>query len=140
MGYIYGEVSESRLATCHPNLIRICRELIKWEDVHVVCGFRDKDTQELMFDMGRSMCHWPESNHNVEAPDPETGELVGRSEAVDLVLWSASKRECLWDDMLQIGRMAGRFLQIAEHLKIYVRYGPDFMPAHIFDAYHFELI
>jgi len=63
MAYQYGTISESRLVTCHPQLIEICREL-----------------------------------------------------------------------------MAGTFLQIARGLDIDVRYGPDFMPSHIFDAYHFELI
>jgi len=129
MAYEYGKVSESRLVTCHPKLIELCRELIKWEDVHIVCGFRSEEAQELMFSMDRSLCHWPDSNHNKQP-----------SLAVDLVPWSASRKLCLWEDMFMIGRMAGTFLQIARSFEIDIRYGPDFMPAHIFDAYHFELV
>lgn len=120
MSYSFGPKSLERLATCHPDLQAICRELIKEMDVAVVCGHRNEREQESAFINGKSKLQWPRSKHN-KFP----------SEAVDLCPYPL-----VWDDIARFREMCERIERIAERLKIKIRLGRDFSFA---DWPHLEL-
>ena len=60
----FSKISEERLLTCHPDIVAVCRELIKQMDVSVLCGRRTKEEQEAAYKAGRSFAHYPQSAHN----------------------------------------------------------------------------
>lgn len=60
----FGAASESQLATCHPDLVRVLREAIKYFDFSVVEGFRGKAAQDAAYAKGYSQKPWPLGNHN----------------------------------------------------------------------------
>lgn len=61
-----GALSISRLATCHPDLIRLVRayEQIATHDFSVACGHRGRSDQDDAFARGASKLKWPHSKHN----------------------------------------------------------------------------
>jgi hypothetical protein len=72
-----GRVSEERLATCHPDIIRLVREVSKGvdlgdlsaagiDDITVVCGWRGEKEQRAAYraDPPTSQLDWPDSKHN----------------------------------------------------------------------------
>lgn len=60
----FGVASEKQLTTCHPDLIKVLREAIKYFDFSVVEGFRDQEAQHKAFLAGNSKLDWPNGNHN----------------------------------------------------------------------------
>ena len=116
----FGKKSLERLAECHPDLQRICHELIKELDVTVLCGFRGEREQNAAFIAGRSKLRWPRSKHN-QSP----------ALAVDLAPYPVD-----WKDISRFVDMCERFERIAEELKIKVRLGRDFS---FKDYPHFEI-
>jgi len=56
--------SEIQLATCHPDLVKVLREAIKYTDFTVLEGHRGKEAQEAAFAKGTSKLHYPYGNHN----------------------------------------------------------------------------
>lgn len=123
--------SRDELMTCHPALIKIVLELIKYYDVRVVHGHRNEEQQNLAFQLGNTTKRWPDSLHN---EDP--------SLAVDLApwpeMWGASSEEFSF--------MAGRFMQIADNKEIEIRWGGDWdsdddmSDQSFMDLGHFEVI
>lgn len=101
----FGAKSLERLATCHPDLQRICHELIKEMDVTVLCGHRGEEEQNLAYRQGKSRLRWPLSAHN-SIP----------SRAVDLAPYPID-----WNDRPRFLRMQGRVRRIAEELGIELR-------------------
>ena len=60
----FGRISQTRLNTCHPDLITLCNEVIKDFDFSVVCGHRNQVSQMVAYEQGKSQLPWPESKHN----------------------------------------------------------------------------
>ncbi len=52
--YTFGEKSQARLDTCHPDIQLICKEVIKIYDFSVLEGHRTQETQQEYFRTGRS--------------------------------------------------------------------------------------
>lgn len=60
----FGTESEAQLATCHPDLVKVLREAIKYFDFKVEEGFRNQADQHKAFITHHSTLDWPHGNHN----------------------------------------------------------------------------
>lgn len=96
----FSKTSEARLQTCHPDIVAVCRELIKQYDFSVLEGHRGEKEQNAAYDAGNSHVRYPNSAHNKNpslavdiAPYPidwgnlaRFRELIYRFDAVAAVL------------------------------------------------------
>ncbi len=94
------KTSSARLETCHPDIIAVCRELIKQYDFSVLEGHRGEKDQNKAYEEGSSHVRYPYSAHNKKpslavdiAPYPidwgnlaRFREMVFRFDAVAAVL------------------------------------------------------
>ncbi|MBR3898800.1 MAG: hypothetical protein IKJ44_00830 [Elusimicrobiaceae bacterium] len=60
----FSKISRERLNTCHPDIVRVCEELIKQYDFSVLQGYRGEKEQNKAFERGNSNVRWPRSAHN----------------------------------------------------------------------------
>lgn len=60
----FSPFSERNLASCHPDLQIILREVVKHIDCRVLCGHRNKQDQDEAYESGNSTVKWPNSKHN----------------------------------------------------------------------------
>lgn len=60
----FSKVSRERLKSCHPDIVRVCEELIKQYDFSVLEGYRGEKEQNKAFDKGTSGVRYPNSAHN----------------------------------------------------------------------------
>ena len=126
----FGESSVKKLATCHPDLIRLFNEVIQRYDCTVTDGHRDKDAQDLAVARGLSKTPWPESKHNAVP-----------SNAVDVVPYPID-----WNDSSRFYHFAGFVLATAQQLGIKIRWGGDwngdlkFRDEKFHDLPHWELL
>jgi hypothetical protein len=128
--YAYGKVSEAHIATLHPDLQRLLREVIKYVNISVTCGHRGEAAQEAAFYSGASEVHWPDGMHN-KLP----------SLAVDVAPYPLD-----WHDEESFTLLAGIIKGIAFMLGIKIRLGIDWdgdmvVREHKFkDRPHIELV
>ena len=92
--------SKERLATCHPDIRKVCNELIKYIDFTVTCGYRRKEDQDKAYAEGKSKLKWPKSDHN-GVP----------SMAVDIVPYPID-----WEDIGRFQQLHGAFMVVAKQL------------------------
>jgi len=52
--YSFGKTSTERLNTCHPDIIKIMNEVIKYHDISVLEGIRSLERQQKLFKDGKS--------------------------------------------------------------------------------------
>ena len=52
--YSFGRTSRQRLNTCHPDIILIMEEVIKFYDISILEGIRTTEKQQEYFHTGRS--------------------------------------------------------------------------------------
>jgi len=129
--YRYGKTSKARLKTCHPDVVKICNNLIKIMDVTVLEGVRSKDAQKEYVRTGRSKTL---NSKHLKQSD-------GFSHAVDLAPFPID-----WADKDRFIYMQGMVRGIASQLNIKIRSGIDWdVDGHIkdhtfFDGPHFELV
>lgn len=97
----FSKTSEERLKTCHPDIVAVCRELIKQYDFSVLCGRRNKEEQELAFMNGNSKLQYPNSKHNAIP-----------SVAIDIAPYPIN-----WDDLSRFQEMWIRFDTLAKYFK-----------------------
>ena len=122
--------SLANFATLHGDLQRVCEEAIKIVDFSIVCGFRDKASQDNAFKAGTSKVQWPNSKHNV-AP----------SHAMDLAPYPID-----WNDRERFVFLAGVITACAVRIGVNLRWGGDFNGNGKFsddkfsDLPHFELV
>lgn len=109
--------SKRILSTCRPELRKIANEVVKYFDITVIDGRRDKERQNEYYRTGKSKVQWPDSAHNVES----VGEL---SRAFDIGPWVPG-RGVPWDDHQLFHYMAGRVMQVADSFGIKLRWGGD---------------
>lgn len=64
MPYSFSSSSKARYDTLHPDLQRICDEVLKFRDCTLVEGHRPKAKQDEYFASGASQVKWPNSKHN----------------------------------------------------------------------------
>jgi hypothetical protein len=117
----FSEKSKERLSSCDDRLQDIFNEVIKHYNCTIVCGYRDKDTQNELFDRGRSKLKWPNSKHNHYL-----------SKAVDVIPSATG-----WDNLNELYYLAGLALGIAVSKGIKIKWGGRYK--NFFDGAHVEL-
>ena len=122
--------SMERLETCHPELQRLFRVVVRGFDCTILCGHRGEAEQNKAFASGRSRLRWPNSKHN------------GRpSLSVDVAPYPLA-----WGGTMRIYRFAGYVRGVAYGLGIRVRWGGDWdgdtdlSDQRFNDLPHFELV
>lgn len=60
----FSQSSLSQLATCHPELQLLFKEVINHFDCKVLEGYRNQADQEKAFAAGNTKLHYPNGNHN----------------------------------------------------------------------------
>lgn len=128
--YKFGKKSLEKLQTCHPDIQKICNELIKMMDVTVLEGVRSQERQAELVAQGKSKTM--NSKHLKQAD--------GFSHAVDLAPYPID-----WEDGKRFMYMQGMIRGIAQQMGIEIRSGVDWdsdgqVKDHSFsDGPHFEL-
>ena len=111
----YSILSESRLQSCTPDLQIIFHEAIKYFDISILCGHRDRIEQNLAYKTGHSKVKFPNSKHNSRP-----------SRAVDFAPFPDSKD--VKDYIFLAGQIMGIAYMLREQGKTthLLRYGGDF--------------
>lgn len=131
--YKYSRTSERRLAECHKDLQILMREVLKYFDHTIICGYRGEEEQSVAFKAGNSELLFPNSKHN-RSP----------AMAVDIVPYPID-----WYDKPTFCYLAGIVIATAKSLKrkakmkYSVRWGGDWNMRNVADTLdlgHFELI
>jgi peptidoglycan L-alanyl-D-glutamate endopeptidase CwlK len=65
----YSKKSLECLETCHPDIQLIFNEAIKYMDITIIEGARDRERQDMLYSKNKSRLEWPRSAHNVSEPD-----------------------------------------------------------------------
>ena len=128
--YKFGKKSLEKLQTCHPDIQKICNELIKMMDVTVLEGVRSQERQAELVAQGKSKTM--NSKHLKQAD--------GFSHAVDLAPYPID-----WEDGKRFMYMQGMIRGIAQQMGIEIRSGVDWdsdgqvKDQSFSDGPHFEL-
>lgn len=126
----FSRASKERLGTCDLRLQNLFNEVIKHFDCTIVCGYRDKDSQDAAFKAKASTVEWPNSKHN-SSP----------SLAVDVVPSPID-----WEDTRRFYMFVGIVRGIAAEMGIPIRCGADWdgdmeiKDQNFHDLPHFELL
>ena len=107
----FSKKSLDQLATCHPDLQRLFKEVIKHYDCSVICGHRNQKDQDEAIKGGFSKTPWPKSKHN-SIP----------SMAVDVVPFPLPP----WTEHKYFIHFAGFVQGVAARLGIEIVWGGDF--------------
>jgi len=62
--YKFSDKSLSQLNTCHPDLITLFKEVIKFRDCKILEGYRGKELQDEAYERGTSKLKYPNGKHN----------------------------------------------------------------------------
>ena len=127
--YKYGKRSKRVLKTLHPDLQIIMVEALRWYDIALTEGHRDKKTQNDYFDRGLSKLRYPESNHNYSP-----------SLAVDALPYPPN-----WNNINRFSNLMFFIKGIAAAKGIKIRLGIDwndnmYRDEKFLDAMHIELV
>ena len=114
----FGSTSQARLNTCDHRLVAIFEEVVKIMDCTVLCGERDRQTQNDLFDQGRSKLKYPHSKHN-------TGFLQRKSLAIDVVPYFKKYPHVRWDDRESFCYFAGIVIGVANSHGVMLTWGND---------------
>ncbi len=96
----FSDNSQERLDSCHPDLQRLFKEVVRGFDCSVLCGHRSKAEQQKVFEQGLSQVQFPNSKHNITP-----------SRAVDVPPYPID-----WKDLPRFHLFAGYVLGIANQL------------------------
>ena len=105
----FGTKSVERLNTCHPDLIAVFSEVIKYYDCTVTCGYRGEEDQNKAFDEGRSKARYPKGKHNKNP-----------SIAVDVYPYPID-----FENYDRLSHFAGFVIGIAKTMGVDLRWGRD---------------
>ena len=125
----FSELSRARLATCHPDLIKLFERVVLIADCTVICGHRGEAEQEAAFRSGFSKVRFPASKHNASP-----------SLAADVIPYPID-----WSDRRRFYLFAGIVRGVAGELGIPIRLGADWdgdldlKDQNFHDLPHFEL-
>lgn len=114
--------SQTKLNTCHSDLIKLIEAVAETEKCAVICGHRSKAEQEKAYNSGASRARWGQSKHNHKP-----------SLAVDVVPLPLD-----WEDIPAFEKLGEKIMAKAEELGINIRWGRDF--TNLKDYPHFELM
>jgi len=130
----FGRRSKKNLSTAHFDLQLLFTRVVKYFDCSVLCGFRDKESQNEAFHSGRSKVLWPNSKHNSKP-----------SYAIDVAPYYTGEG-VPWDNRERFIIFAGFVLGLAASMDIELRWGGDWdsdrklNDQSFFDGVHFELV
>ena len=132
----FGKTSRRRLKTCHPDIQRVFKRVVKEHDCSIICGRRGRNAQQLAFENGNSKVQWPDSAHNAEEPE--------LSDAVDAGPYVSGKG-IIWEPVA-CAYFAGKVMEIAKEEGVELRWGGDWdrdndtTDQNFNDLVHFELV
>jgi peptidoglycan L-alanyl-D-glutamate endopeptidase CwlK len=127
--YKFSQRSKERLLTCHPDIIRVMKEVIKGVDCTILEGHRPQEKQDDVYSKGLSKVKWPHSKHNASP-----------SLAVDVAPYPID-----WNDTQRFYYFGGYVLGVADQLGVNLRWGGDWdgdndlSDQHFMDLVHWEL-
>ena len=119
--YKYSQRSIERLNTTHVKLQTLFKEVIKYQDCSIICGFRNEQDQTKAYINGYSKLKWPKSKHNVYP-----------SNAVDVIPYPTR-----YSDINKFYQLAGVIKTIAQQMNIHVKWGGSWAWK---DYPHYQLI
>lgn len=131
----FSKISEDRLITCHHDLQRLFREVVKNYDCRILCGHRGQAEQDRLFRVNASKVQFPNSKHN-SSP----------AMAVDVAPYFQEYPHLRWTDYNSFYNFIGYVEATANMMGIKIRSGGDWDSDHDFsdqkfnDLVHFELI
>jgi peptidoglycan L-alanyl-D-glutamate endopeptidase CwlK len=137
----FSKISQERLATCHPQLVRLMTIVVQTYDIVIVYGFRTEEAQNRVFAEGKSRLKFPFSKHNKTLIDG-----TPYSEAVDAAPFNTKELPIDWNDAKSFIYLGGYILGVARGLDIPLRWGGDWdgdrnmRDQTLIDLPHFELI
>lgn len=114
--------SQTKLNTCHSDLIKLIEAVAETEKCAVICGHRGKAEQEKAFASGASKARFGQSKHNSKP-----------SLAVDVVPLPLD-----WEDIPAFEKLGEKIMTKAKELGIKVKWGKNFKG--LVDYPHYELI
>lgn len=117
----FSKTSLKHLKTCDERLQLIMNHAINIVDFSIICGHRDKQTQDSLFKQGKSMVKWPNSKHN-SLP----------SKAIDIIPYPVN-----WNDFVAFENLAKIIKDTAKYYDIGIEWGGDWK--HFKDYPHFQL-
>ena len=126
----FGKTSKLRLLSCDYKLQEVFKEVIKYVDCSILEGHRNEDSQNKLYDEGKTKVRYPNGRHNATP-----------SRAVDVVPYPVD-----WNDRERFHLFVGFVLGIAQSMDIKLRWGGDWnmnfeVDDNKFDDFpHFELI
>jgi len=107
--YKFGQLSQQRIATLHPDLQDLLDEAIQLVDFTVLCGHRGQREQTEYYNTGRSKVKYPNSKHNLFP-----------SRAVDIAPYPVD-----WNDIKRFAQLGGIMKGLAHAKGIKIRCGFD---------------
>lgn len=128
----FGKTSKAKLATCHPDLQKICNEVIKIYDFSVLEGRRTLAQQKKYFKEGKS---------KLDGVNKKSKHQSRPSRAIDIAPFPID-----FNDTKRFYFLAGLVIAEANKLGIKIRWGGswngsfDFKQNKFNDLPHFELI
>ena len=137
----WSQSSLQKLATCHIDLQKLCNAVLPIHDCKVITGHRDKESQEKMFNEGKSKLHWPDGRHNSYPSDAvDLAPYVPGMNPWDFEysLYFAGIVLGVADTLLQMGRMSYPIRWGGNWSK--VRDARSFKDVSFYDGLHFELV
>lgn len=125
----FSKTSAARLATCHPDLIKVFTRVLEVCDCSIICGHRSKEEQNTAFAEGKSRVQYPNGKHNTLP-----------SRAVDVAPYPID-----WNDRERFSYFAGVVIGVGASMGIAIRWGGDWdgdfdlKDNNFDDLVHFEL-
>jgi len=115
----FSQRSLERLETCEYDLQRLFKRVIEIIDCSILCGRREEEEQNQLFEDGHSRVKWPDSSHNAVAPE--------LSQAIDAAPYYKERPHIRWDkkSLWRWYFFAGIVRGIAEEMNIPIRQGCD---------------
>ena len=125
----FSKSSLSKLETCHDDLQKVFKEVIKHVDCTIIAGHRGEERQNKLCDEGKSKVRFPNGRHNASP-----------SRAVDVMAYPID-----WNDRERNTLFAGYVIGLARGMGVTLRWGGDWdsdfnLKENFFDDHpHFEL-
>lgn len=125
----FSKTSAARLATCHPDLIKVFTRVLELCDCSILCGHRTEEEQNAAFAEEKSQVQYPNGKHNTLP-----------SRAVDAAPYPID-----WNDRERFSYFAGLVVGVGASMGIAIRWGGDWdndfdlKDNNFDDLVHFEL-
>lgn len=125
----FSKTSAARLATCHPDLIKVFTRVLELCDCSILCGHRTEEEQNAAFAEGKSQIQYPNGKHNTLP-----------SRAVDAAPYPID-----WNDRERFSYFAGLVVGVGASMGVAIRWGGDWdkdnelKDNNFDDLVHFEL-